>query len=1121
MSGVRVEDWLSSIGLAARVDAFRAQGITADQLVELNDDDLRELGLTIGERKRFRRAVAQLRTPTPDDPPPSALPVLETTRAERRPLTIMFVDMVNSSHLGERLEPEDLLEVIRRYREFCAVAITRYGGHIARLVGDGILAYFCYPMANENDPERAVRAALDITRRIDGLITPAGEALNVRIGIATGRVIVSDLFAGGEDRRSIIGSTANLAARLQGFAPSGGIAIANETHERVAALFSCEDLGAMVVRGFEQRHHVWRVLGESPAPRAGFERRRRRLTEFHDRDDEFRLLAQCWRNANEGHGNTVVVMGEAGIGKSRLVQQFLATLGDAKSRVVHLAASAFDEDSPLRPVIAFLRDAARLDPDAPREERLTRLESVLAGDEQQKREILPLIGELVGITADDPAIRALPPDVLRERLLSALMAQLLLRADTGPLCLVVEDLQWLDPTSRELLERMVHAVADRKVMLLLTSRIDFDAPWIAEHATRITLGRLPTSAITEMVQSLFGTRPMPPQLPAIIARRTDGVPLFIEAVAQSLLELPSMPELDDGPFGMTDPAIPASLHESLMARLDRSGPAKEIAQVAAVVGRTVRRDVLAEASRLPDPELEQALASLAEADLLFPDDADGNGTYTFTHAMLRDAAYDSLLRDDRKVLHLRVARALQLLDPHTVQQQPELLALHLTEAGLAEEAAPYWLEAARRSLARSALTEATRILRRGLVALEGLPPVRTNLNLRLQLSGLLGPALIGLKGPGSAEAQELYATAYDMCHEVPEEPSHFPIYWGWWRLSRDFQVKRQRATALLSQASVRNDPGLLLQAHHCNWATHYASADFDKCSEHINAGLSLYDRGDYRDHARLYGNHDAKVCAHGEQAQLDWIQGRPLSALKQESRSVAWANSLDHLGSRVHAMDMRLLHRAYRRDTTNVLELAEELVTFASDHNLTDHRAKGLIFHGWAVAMRGDPAAGLRTLQEGLNAQRAIGTTEDFPVYLSLLAEVLVACGQPERAIETLTRERSEFDRLGFRVFVPELLRMLACAMLRADPAGTDAVVAMMNQASAMARQQHAAMLALRIAVSRARIARQLGDVDNAARDLADALADVAEDDNGPDITEARDVLGMLRTGHRGLHSAA
>jgi class 3 adenylate cyclase/predicted ATPase len=1105
-----VDEWLSSIGLAERIAAFHAQGISADQLAELTDDDLRELGLTIGERKRYRRAVAVLRPQVVDDPPLSALPVIETTRAERRPLTIMFVDLVNSSSLGERLEPEDLLEVIRLYREFCGVAITRYGGHVARLVGDGILAYFCYPVANENDPERGVRAALYINRRIGELVTPAGEPLNVRIGIATGRVIVSDLFAGGVDRHSIIGSTPNLAARLQGFAPSGGTVIADETHERVAALFACDDLGEHEIRGFEQHHRVWRVLGEAVAPRTSFERRARQLTAFHDREDEFRLLAQHWRQAQEGHGGTVVIIGEAGIGKSRLVQKFLATATDDRTRIVHLAASAFDEDSPLHPVIALLRSAAQLDPDTTREERLARLEPLLAGNAEQKRTSLPLFGELVGIAADDPAIRALQPEMLRARLLSVLVEQLLLWADAAPLCLVVEDLHWLDPTSLELLERMVDAAASRKVMLLLTTRDGFDAPWIAERATRLPLGRLPTDAVTEMVQGLFGSRPIPPQLAGIIARRTDGVPLFIEAVTRSLLQLPSLPEVDEGPFAIANPAIPASLHESLMARLDRSGAAKEIAQIASVVGRSARRDVLAEVARLPDVEFEHALSILAEADVLFPDEADGTGTFTFTHALLRDAAYDSLLRDDRRMLHQRVARALQSLDPHTLQQQPELFALHLTEADFAEEAAPYWLDAARRSLARSALTEATRLLRRGLAALEKRPQTTAVMRLRLELSGLLGPALIGLKGPGSRETQELYQSARALCDEMPEDRSHFPIYWGWWRVSEDFRTWIHRSDAMLQRAVRHSHPEFLLQAHHCCWASQYQAGDFTRCCEHIEAGLAIYEHGNFRQLANLYGNHDSKVCAYGERAQLRWMQGQPLSALEDTRRSVEWAEELDHLGSRLHAMDFSLLHRVYRRDYSEVLKQADKLVSFTSEHGLDDHRAKGLIFRGWIIATQGDPAAGLTTLQEGFARQHDIGTTEDFPIYVCLLAEALAACGKPEQAADELTRASAEFDKLGLRVWGSEVLRMLGEMILVSDSAQLGDAERLFAEAAAIASQQQVAMLGLRVAVSQARLHSRQGQSVLATQTLARAIAAIAEDDGSVDMIAARQLAAEL-----------
>ena len=1107
-----MEEWLGAIGLAERIAAFQAQGISFDQLIELTDDDLRELGLTIGERKRFRHAVAALRPGLSDDPPPSALPVLETTRAERRPLTIMFVDLVNSSSLGERLEPEDLLEVIRRYREFCGAAITRYGGHIARLVGDGILAYFCYPVANENDPERGVRAALDITRRIGDLTTPAGEPLNVRIGIATGRVIVSDLFAGGEDRRSIIGSTPNLAARLQGFAPNGGTVIADETHEHVAALFTCEDLGEREVRGFEQHHRVWRVLGEAPAPRANFERRPRRLTVFHDREAEFRLLDRHWQQACAGHGSTVVVMGEAGIGKSRLVQHFLATIADARTRVVHLAASAFDEDSPLRPVIAFLRSAAQLDADTPHEIRLARLETLLAGDAAQKRNALPLFAELAGAVADDAAIRALPPEVLRERMLSALVEQFLLWAGEAPLFLVVEDLHWLDPTSRELLERMVGAVASHKAMLLLTTREGFDAPWMAEHATLMPLGRLPIEAVADMVQSLFGSRPMPAQLAGVIARRTEGVPLFIEAVTRSLLQLPTLPDFDEAPFDIADPVIPASLRESLMARLDRSGRAKEIAQIAAVVGRSVRRDLLAALADTTLPELDQALEALGEADVLLPDDAaEPGGSYRFSHALLRDAAYDSLVRDERRELHRNVADCLSRLDPETVAEHPERLAHHLTEAGLAEAAAPHWLEAARRSLARSALTEATRLLHRGLAPLERLPSSTENLSLRLQFSGLLGPALIGLKGAGATETREVYLTACDICRALPDDPSHIPIYWGWWRVAEDCHAHLHRSRIILERATAHGNPEFMLQAHHCAWASQYNAGDFHSCSEHIDAGLALYEQGDYQHHARLYGNHDPKVCGLGERAQVRWMQGRLQSALEDEARSIAWAERLGHLGSRVHAMDFSLLHRIYRREYAEVFERAGRLVSATAEYGLDDHRARGLIFRGWTVALRDDPEGGLAMVRDGLARQRDINTREDFPVYVCLLAEAMAAAGSPELAIHELVQALPEFERIGLHVWHSEVLRTYGDMILAAAPEEAERAERLYAEAARISGEQQTAMLGLRVAVSQARLYRRQDRLASAERLLAKAIRGITEHDGSTDLMMARALLRELR----------
>jgi class 3 adenylate cyclase/predicted ATPase len=1022
---------------------------------------------------------------------------------------MVFVDLENSSAIAERLEPEDLLELIRRYREFCGAAIMRYGGLIARLLGDGILAYFCYPVAHENDPERSVRAALDIVRGVGAIATPTGDALAVRIGMATGRVIVSDLFAGGEDRRSIIGSTPNLAARMQNLAPANGIVIAEETHDRVASQFTFEDLGVHALPGFIAPRHIWRVTGDAP-PQTQIHPGRRggRMTPFHGRQAELSALAHGWQRARQGDGNTIFISGEAGIGKSRLIGHFVSTQMDDTTRVVRLAASALDQDSPLYPVIAFVRAASGLLPDDEPAIQRGKLEAVLVGGAAGRAAALPLLVELLGMAPRDATTQVLPPAVLRERILQVVVDQILLPADNNPLCIVFEDLHWLDPTSSELLERIVESMVGRPVLLLLTARDGIDPVRTGHGAvTTLQLAPLDTGHVVAMLGSLLVDRAVPPDLVEIIAERTDGVPLFVEEVARSLLQSSEVMGVDDFAPLLT---IPTSLDETLMARLDRSGTSKQIAQIAAVLGRSVRHDVLRELAASESIDLDRPLADLLESGVLVHERASSDETYSFSHALLRDAAYESLLRADRQRLHLGVARVLQAIDAPTIADRPELLALHLSEGDEVEEAGPHLLEAARRSLARSALTEATRLLRRGLSALEKLPAAPGVLDLRVEFNTLLGPALIALKGPASSEAQELYADAFSLCESLPENPAHFPIYWGWWRVIREFPTKQRRASALLERAIARADPELLLQAHHCNWATWYDVGEFTCCCEHIEAGLQIYDQGDFRHHGRLYGNHDPKVCGLGARAQVHWMQGRPANGVREERQSVEWAQTLDHLGSRVHVMDTRLLHRAERHEPTLVLRLADEFVNFTTQHGMSDHRAKGLIFRGWAVAMQDDPMQGVRILEEGLARQREIGTLEDFPIYICLLAEALARAGKPERAVEELQGARAEFACIGLRFWMPEVLRLLADVILRADPSAIAAAQTLLVEASALAEAQGVPMLGLRIAVSAARLDIRLNEIEHAARRLDMALARIAEDDSCPDLLAAKDLAGRI-----------
>lgn len=1105
-----MEELLASIGLSERIPTFREQRISADQFADLTESDLRELGLTIGERRRFQQAFGRK---TEGEPLRQPLPArIATGQAEHRPLTVMFVDLVGSTSLGEQLDPEDLLDVLRVYRDFCGEAISRYGGHVARFIGDGILAYFCYPIANENDPERAVRAALDITRGIDTLQTSAGMALQVRIGLATGRVIVSDLFAAGTtDVDTIVGSCPNLAARLQALARPNDVIIAERTYERIAARFSCESLGAMDLRGFAQPQQAWRVTGELPfADTARDTELSSTQTVFVGREAELDLLQVLWRKVRNGDGATALLLGEAGIGKSRLVAQFIRSHVGSEAVAIRVAASAFDENSPLRPFIDHLYRAAGIQASDKPTEALEKLEAVLSGTPTQRHEALFILASLAGIDIPACPVDKLAPDQLRERTIEILAEQIVALSSQSPVCLVVEDLHWLDPTSRELLELLTTQIHGHPILFLMTARTEAPVEWLTRVDATLRLSRLEPGQVAEMMQGLFG-EPYIHRLVRQVVDRTDGIPLFVEEVARVLLHRSSASDSGLSP----DLVIPASLEESLMARLDRSGVAKEIAQIASVIGHFARRDVLAAVCAIDDQRLEEALAILLQRCILERTHSGRPETYTFHHALLRDAAYASLLRERRRELHERIARALQTLDPEGLELYPEVLALHLTEGGLIEEAAPHWMEAARRNLGRSALTEATRILRHVLTALEKVPQTEATRRLRVEVSCLLGPALIGQKGASAPETQELYNSAYELCQELPEDPGHFPIYWGWWRLS---PFTPGRAEMLLERAQTWNDPELLLEAHHCSWGTKFQRAAFHDCRAHMEAGLAIYDHGDYTHHAPLYGNHDPKVCALGDLAQLSWMEGKVREALAQDAQSLSWADKLDHLGSRVHAMGLTLLHSVYRRDYAQVLDRSAKLIALTADHGMADHGAAGLIFQGWVAAMRGEPATGLAKLEEGLARQRAIATDEDLSVYLCLLGETLIKLGRPEGAIEQIRQGISGLERGGVLIWLPELHRILGETMFAADPSALDKVRNAYDTAAALATEQAVPMLGLRVALSRARLDAHSGDYEKALTDVEAALALVPERDGSADFiatdTFLREVRGKIRAGH-------
>ncbi len=1055
-----IEQWLTDRDLAALAPIFLAHHIEVDTLVELTEADLRELGLGIGERKRFMRALRR-DTARPDG---VKLDVLANV-LERRPMTVLFCDIIGSSEMTARLDAEDMVEALRQYRDVVCAAIARYQGFVARFVGDGILAYFGYPMAHENDAERAVRAALAITGDVGSVVLPDGRRIAVRVGIATGMVVVGDLFsAGGNDRDTVVGTTPNLAAALQNLAPSNGIIVAPTTQRLVQGYFRIESLGPMAVKGIATPIEICRVVAEQPlTTRFRAARGKGARTPFVGRAADLARLGELWSAAVDGKGQVAVVVADPGMGKSRLLEEFAAITEGTCVRHTALAASPLGTTTPLGPLIDNLVQIADAGDDDSLPAKRLRLDAITAGDSVVRQRAVAAFASMLSLP-EDSTISEMAPDDRKRFIFDCLIEQFDALTALGPVLITLEDLHWVDPTSLALLERIRARVSSRRAMLVVTSRRKPEVPWLTTGVETIMLSPLPRDASRTILDAVAGRNALSPDQMTAILARTGGVPLFVEEFVRALTE-PEHDGRSSGDADLLSRHIPATLHESLMARLDEAGPARRVAQVASVIGQPLNAALIERVSGLDTTAADAAIAVLIDAEVL---ETRGE-RLTFRHALLRDVAYDSMLRDQRRDLHRRTTEALMTLMPDFVATQPATLAHHFVEAAMVPEAVRQLTHAARHALRQSALSEAAEHLQRGIALAVTMPDERALQEARLEMMGLLGPTLFALRGPGSREVEELYAGAFALCQQLQEARSHFPIYWGWWRIARDFHVKQQRADELLQRARRRKDPELLLQAHHCSWASAFSAGALCDCATHIDRGLEIYAQGDFRDHAVLYGNHDAKTCGHGERAFLMWHEGSPTRAWSEHRLALAWARQLDHLGTHFHLADMGLVLGFYCRDEAQVLANAVRLITQAEERGFTDYRARGLIFKGWAQALAGEMQAGRASIETGLAHQHDIGTYEDMPLYYAMLAEVLLRVGEPDAAAVQLAGARRMLESKGVAIWMPELLRWTGKLHHGAGVSGAAAALACFTDALALAERQGSAALALRARIDAAR----------------------------------------------------
>jgi class 3 adenylate cyclase len=1103
---VDIAAWLHSLGMQQYEAAFRDNAIDAAVLPELTADDLKELGVNlVGHRRRLLAAIAALRS----DVVPVPEPATTASTAERRQLTVMFCDLVGSTALSTRHDPEDLRELIGAYHRAVADTVGRFDGFVAKYMGDGVLIYFGYPRAHEDDAERAVRAGLAVVEAVGRL--PAREDLRVRLGIATGLAVVGDLIGeGAAQERGVVGETPNLAARLQALSTPNTLVIGKATRRQIGGLFDLEDLGSQQLAGFGEPQHAWRVLGESDEV-SRFEALRSGTTPLVGRDEEVELLTRRWQQAKTGEGRVVLISGEPGIGKSRLTAALSERIEDEPHTRVRYFCSPHHQDSALYPFIAQLERAARFARDDTVEEKLGKLRALLAPGTRDDDDIV-LLSELLSLPSSAADLN-LSPQRKHEKLFEAMLSQLEAETRHRPVLMVFEDAHWIDPTSRELLDLTVDRVRHLPVLLAITFRPEFQPPWSGRpHVTGWALNRLGERDGEVLVQKLAGNTALTPDIVAEIVERTDGVPLFVEELTKAVLESAAQGDRVAAVLATTSLAaqsVPATLHASLIARLDRIGPAaKEIAQIGAVLGREFSYELIEPVAQRPEKELQAALDQLGDSGLLFCRGIAPHASYLFKHALVQDAAYGTLLRGRRQELHARVVPVLETNFADFVERQPELLAHHLTAAGDTERAVDQWLKAGQYGAARLAHLEAIGHFERGLAILPGLAEGRERDRREIELQLARGLSLFTIEGFVSGAAGEAYARAHELSERWGDLRELFMAVFGLWVSAngRGGMVECRKFSHRLQRLTAANaDEGLRLQAHHSAWTTCLFSGEPAAVREHCEAGRRLYDPERHRHHRQLFGGHDPGACAGYMGAQAHWSLGYPDTGLAIGREALALAERIAHpftLGTALVMNAMLHLDRDEAELALEQIEAAEALVAEQRIGLVLEPQ----ILRGAVMTAQGAFKEAVVCLHDGLTRPRAIR----FLQYgFARLAEALSRQGEHEQALAAVGKGLEDQERTGQRRWEAELYRAEGIALVGLNR--LDEAQAAFQHALRIARSQQAKSYELRAATSLGRLWGEQGHRTEAHDLLAPVYGWFTEGFDTPDLKEAKALLDELR----------
>ncbi|MCB9077735.1 MAG: AAA family ATPase [Anaerolineaceae bacterium] len=1030
---------------------------------------------------------------------PQTLPIHE---AERRQLTVMFCDLVGSTSLSEQLDPEDFREVVRAYQQTAAQVIGRFEGTIAQYLGDGLLVYFGFPVAHENDAHRAALSGLGIIEEMKNLNVRLQQSIRtrsrgplrlaVRIGIHTGLVVIGEIGSGARREQLAVGETTNIAARLQNLAKPNTVVISVSTYRLVEGFFACRPLGFQSLKGITRPLEIYRVLRQSRARNRldAAKAAMTGLTPLVGREEEMRLLSARWEQAKEGKGQVLLLSGEAGIGKSRLIRVFREQLTGEPHLWLSCHCSPYYQNTALYPFVDLLQRLLRFKEHDSPGRKLQKLETALDQYDLPRTETAPLFTPLLALPLSEryPSLN-LSPQRQKQNLLKTLLIILLKLTEVRPVVIFIEDLHWGDPSTLEILSTLVDQVSNARVFVLFTFRPNFEAAWpVRSYLTHLSLTRLVRRQAEALVESVAAGKKLPSELLEQIIAKTDGVPIFLEELTKMVLEQDLLRERADryelvGPLPAL--AIPATLHDSLMARLDRLAAVREVAQLGATLGRSFSYRLLQAVAAIDEPSLQYKLTQLVDAELLYQQGLPPDAAYSFKHALIQETAYRSLLRAKRQQVHQRIAQVLVDQFPEYEQTEPEVIAHHYTAAGQNEAAVRFWYKAGQRAVAQSANREAINHFTQALNLLEFLPPSPERRQQELHLRIALGAPLLMTKGYVAPEVETNYARARELCQQLDQSPQLASVLFGLWvfyLVKGQFQTAVELGEQLAELARQTQDAALWLEAHRMQGMNYFNLGQLNLARTHLEEAVAIYNPHQHGPQVFIDAGADRGVACLSYLAITLWLLGFPDQALKRSQEAIALAAQLAHPYSQAFALCWSAWLHQLRREPGPAQALAHAGLEVATEQDFELLEMLCAMMESWALTEQDQTEVGLEGILHKLREFQATGAQLGQLHFWVLLAEVYSRTDRFDEGLSLVTQALAELDHKGEQFYAAELYRLRGEMLLvhQTEPDPYPDAEACFQQAVDLAHQQDIRSLQLRATISLARLQVRQGRTDEA-----------------------------------------